>query len=141
MGDILRFKKKFNFHSPCSEIDIVNIEDDLAIKLPDELKKILLETNGVEDEYGCELVWNCDDLIRKNRSLREYEEFKEQFMSFDSCLMFGEAGNGDQYFYPVLPNGATKSEILIWNHETDERVFFSCDFEQMFKRVIKENSE
>ncbi len=141
MGDILRFKRKFNFHAPCSEIDIVNIEDDLAIKLPDELKKILLETNGVEDEYGCELVWNCGDLIQKNRCLREYEENKGLFMSFDSCLMFGEDGNGDQFFFPVLPNGEIKSEILIWNHETDERVFHSCDFEQLFKRVIKENSE
>lgn len=141
MGDICRFKSKFSFTDPCTEDDISTAENILEVKLPEELKGILLETNGIEDEYGCELVWNCGDLVQKNKCLREQEEFKEQYMSFESCLMFGEAGNGDQFFFPVLPNGQTKSEILIWNHETDERVFYSCNFEQLFKRVIRENSE
>jgi hypothetical protein len=59
------------------------------------------------------------------------------YMNFDSVLIFGETGNGDYLFCPMLDaeKGITKNDVFVWDHETDSRVWVASNIKDMFFRL------
>lgn len=120
--DILeKLSADLTFQSPASDSEMTRITHDLGVELPDELREILSESNGIEGEYGLGLLWNGTRILEDNLSFRNSPDFADLYMPFDNLLFFGDAGNGDQFAFTILRGGVTRSDIFVWNHEDDSR--------------------
>jgi hypothetical protein len=112
----------YTFNAPASENEILGLEEALNVKLSDELKSLLRESNGVDEQYGA-LIWSVNRIIEENVSLRSYPDFKDLYMPFDCLLFVADAGNGDLFGYSVLNGAIQKDDIFVWNHEDDSRTW------------------
>jgi hypothetical protein len=118
------------FNSPVNEKLFVEFKDSLDIELPRSLKSCLIESNGVLGEYGLGLIWSIDKIIHENLSFRSNEDFKELYMPFDHVLFFADAGNGDQFFYPIQNGEIRRDDVFSWNHEDDSRCWVAPSLEK-----------
>jgi hypothetical protein len=113
--------KECRFAHRADTSDIAQAESKLNLKLPDCLKSCLLETDGVLGEYDLGLVWPLDTIIATNIQFRESVDFSELYMPFNSMLFFADAGNGDQFFFPLQGNKVRRDDVFVWSHECDSR--------------------
>ena len=110
------------FGPPGSVLHLESIESELGVTLPDELKSLLQESDGVAGEYGLGLIWNIDRIRGDNLRFRQDPDFKSMYMPFDNLLFFADTGTGDQFAYPIRADGTIwRNDIFIWNHENDSR--------------------
>ena len=77
----------------------------------------------MQGEYGLGLLWSAERIEADNLNFRTFPAFKELYMPFDALLFFGDAGNGDQFAYIVLRREVRRSDIFVWDHETDSRTW------------------
>ncbi|MFC0213752.1 SMI1/KNR4 family protein [Paenibacillus chartarius] len=108
------------FHNPASLNEIAKVEEQLSAVLPQQLKEILLETNGLKGCYDLGLIWSIDEIMNENMRYRD-DYFKEHYMPFDNLIFFADSGIGDLFCFPVLGKGACKDDVFVWNHENDSR--------------------
>jgi hypothetical protein len=92
----------------------------LGQAVPDELRELLRQTNGVCAEHGSGLVWSVEEIIKVNTEFRQRGDFAELYMSFDQLMFMGDNGGGDQFAYVRVPAGRP-DDVFVWDHETDER--------------------
>lgn len=109
------------FESPANKSDIENAEKSLNVLLPRQLKECLQEANGIFGEYDLGLVWSLDKVVHTNLDFRQSTNFEELYMSFDSLLFFADAGNGDQFAFPIQAGQIRRDDVFVWNHEDDSR--------------------
>src|SRR5690349_731669 len=98
----------FTFHSPATLAEIKKVESSLKVPLPEELKVLLLESDGIKGTYGLNLIWSVERIRKDNLNFRQYPDFKELYMPFDHLLFFADAGDGDQFAFGVL-NGEIRN--------------------------------
>ncbi len=116
---------------------LTEIEAKLGIKLPLELKRLYVETNGIQDTTLCSIVVPAKELISKNFVMRSEESFKDLYMPFDNLLFFGDGGNGDLYAYPIKMDGKIDTiSIFVWDHEDDSRKWVAADIRDLILRKI-----
>ena len=120
------------FKAPATDAEIDQINVELGIQPPDELRSLLAESNGVDGEYGLGLLWDVDRIIEENRRFRTTSDFEELYMPFDCLLFFGDAGNGDQFAFPVLKGSVRRPDIFVWNHEDDSRSWAAPSLQTYF---------
>ena len=108
------------FSNPASNYEIAKVEELFNVRLPQELKEIMLETNGVRGIYDLGLVWSIDLIINENMRYRD-DLSKVHYMPFDNLIFFAESGIGDLFGFPVVGNGICKDDVFVWNHEDDSR--------------------
>jgi len=70
------------FRQPAVEKELTVVEQALGIALPKQLREVLLETNGVVDEYGGRAVLAAADILQSNREFRTTQDFRELYMPF-----------------------------------------------------------
>ena len=107
---------------PASQADIAAAEAAVGCALPESLRQLLQETDGLLGEYGFRLVFAAGELASENHAMRTSPDFPELYMPFDCLLLFGEEGNGDLFGFPVLAGGADDLQVFVWDHETDSRI-------------------
>lgn len=105
------------------------IESTLEVTLPDALRSLLLQTDGVEGSYGLGLVWPSARILDDNVMFRTSTDFRQLYMPFDPLLFFGDAGNGDQFAYTIRA-GRVRADIFVWNHENDSRTWIAPDLQR-----------
>src|SRR5262245_42598552 len=116
--------KEVTFHEYVAVYQLDQAELSLGLKLPDELRSILRETNGVEGQYGLGLLWPLERIVEDNLKFRSLEDFRHIYMPFDHLLFFADAGNGDQFAFPIDADGAIhRPDVFAWDHETDSRTW------------------
>lgn len=99
---------------PASESDIQVAEDRIG-PFPQSLRELLMEFDGVSDEYGTDLIWTAEKIANDNEYFRADRSFSTLYAPFDSLLFFGDNGGGDQFAF-------THSDTVVaWDHETDDR--------------------
>lgn len=118
--------KKFDFSNPTDNFEVEKTENKLKLVFPKELSELLSETNGLHDSSSySDIVWSIENIQRTNSEFRENRDFRELYMPFDSLLFFGDSGNGDQFAFRILANKIRTSDIYVWNHEDDSRVWIA----------------
>lgn len=128
-------KNDVEFGPPVSEDRLVAAEAALGIAFPDELRSLLGETDGVVGEYGLGLVWPLDQIVKDNLEFRGCEGFRDLYMPFDCLLFFGDAGNGDQFAFPIQADGAIhRSDVFAWTHEDDGRKWIASSLKSFLER-------
>jgi SMI1-KNR4 cell-wall len=75
------------------------------------------------------IVWPADRILDDNSSFRADAEFAKLYMPFDDLLFFADAGNGDQFAFPITAAGA-RADVFVWNHEDDSRRWYASSLEQ-----------
>ena len=120
-GLIQNLTSKHEFFSPTNREEILKAEQLLGVLLPDELKDLLKESNGVYSEYGLGLIWPLERIIKDNLDFRQTPDFKDLYMPFEPLLFFADAGNGDQFAFVILDGEVRQTDIFVWNHENDSR--------------------
>ncbi|MFF1838441.1 SMI1/KNR4 family protein [Streptomyces sp. NPDC058231] len=85
------------FQDPVQEAELAAAEELLGGRLPTELRKLLLETNGVIGHSGVDTVWSIGQIIEQNLFFRTDASFAGLYMPFDPLLFFGDNGGGDHF--------------------------------------------
>jgi len=133
---LARFGEAVRLATPASAESVEGLTDALGVTLPAELHALLLESDGVADRYGAGLVWPAAEIVRQNRAFRTNPEFRALYMPFDALLFFGEAGNGDQFFFRILDGAVRGPDVYVWAHETDSRVWAAPSLEALLERRL-----
>lgn len=100
---------------------IITLEKALSIKLPEELKNLLSETNGVRGKYELSLLWSAEQIVQENLDRRTNVAYLENYMPFENLLFFADAGNGDMFAFSIIQGVIKRSVIFVWDHEDDSR--------------------
>ena len=108
--------------------------------MPPDLRALLLATDGVTDRYGARPVWPTAEIARQNRQFRTNSEYRELYMPFDPLLLFGEAGDGDLFFYRILDGAVRHPDVHRWEHETDGRVWCAPNLEALLTAALADGS-
>tara|TARA_R110002167_G_scaffold25931_2_gene89460 strand:- start:866 stop:1303 length:438 start_codon:yes stop_codon:yes gene_type:complete len=116
--------------------EIQQAEAELGVALPEDLASLLRESNGVEDEYGVGLIWPLDHIVRENKAFRANPDFPELYMPFDHLLFFADAGNGDQFAYPIQAGEIRRPDVFVWNHEEDSRTCCAPSLSKYLERWL-----
>jgi SMI1-KNR4 cell-wall len=115
------------FSEPAQEQALLSAESQLGMRLPQELRELLAESNGVLGEYDLALIWPIERIVADNRLFREDESFRDLYMPFDGLLFFADAGNGDQFAFTVAGGQVRRPDIFVWDHEEDSRRWLAND--------------
>lgn len=121
------------FAAPASDEEIDRIERQLGQTVPDDLRDVLRQTDGVRAEYGSGLVWSVQEIIDENTEARQNADFAELYASFDQLMFMGDNGGGDQFAFARTPSGRP-DEVFVWDHETDERTPVARSLEDYLER-------
>jgi hypothetical protein len=121
------------FAAPVPEEDIDRIERRLGQTVPDELRRLLRETDGVRTDDGSGLVWSVQEIIEQNTAFRQSTDFARLYMSFDQLMFIGDNGGGDQFAYVRVPAGRP-DDVFVWDHETDERKWVAGSLRDYLER-------
>ena len=65
------------FAPGASEAEIAAAEKALGVRFPAELRSLLLEGDGLQDEDGAGAIWSAEDIAEQNLSFRREEGFRE----------------------------------------------------------------
>lgn len=58
-------------------------------------------------------------------------------MPFEHLLFFGDAGNGDQFAFPIHADGTiNRPDIFLWNHEMDSRSWIAPSLKLYFEWLL-----
>ncbi|GLO62930.1 SMI1/KNR4 family protein [Vibrio sp. MACH09] len=128
--------KGCRFESGASETEVSKAEVKLNIGLPQDLKECLYESNGIYGEYELGLVWSVERLVSTNIEFRSNSDFVELYMPFDSVLFFADAGNGDQFFFPMQGGEIRREDVFVWNHEEDSRAWVAPSLKRYVEWMI-----
>ena len=102
---------------PASQNDIAEAEAAIGCALPDELRRLLAETDGL----GEGRVMSAREIARVNHEMRTTEDFAALYMPFEPLMFFGADDNGDLYAFRILGGEPNPGDVFVWDHETDSR--------------------
>ena len=134
---IHKLNAECTFFAPASHEQLAELENALKIPIPDELKSLLLETNGFYEDTGVWLIWPVNRIEDVNLDFRDDPDFKKLYMPFHTLLFFEDLGNGDQLAFPILDGLIRSSDIYTWNHENDDREWAAFSIQDYLKRFLK----
>lgn len=135
---IAGFGGQVDFHAPADRQILDQIEQHLGQPLPSPLKQLLLETDGLDDEFGTEVVWSAQRILDDNKQFRTESSFRDLYMPFDDMMFFGDNGGGDQFSFARNPE---RNDVFVWDHETDSRNWVSASLEDYLQRSIQAEGE
>jgi hypothetical protein len=119
--------------APVDATALAEAERRLGRSLPVQLTALLMETNGVVDEYGTEIVWSLDRIVEQNLLFWSPDTFPGLYMPFDPLLFFGDNGGGDQFAFVLTPE---RPDIFVWDHEDDSRLWAARELKDYLDRSL-----
>lgn len=120
---VLKLEPSATFFPGATEAQIISLEKAVGVLIPDDLRQLLMESNGILGAYGLRLIWSIEEIIKRNIEMRTSSIYREYYMPFDNLLFFGDAGNGDQFGFRILQGKIKRLDVFAWNHEDDSRIW------------------
>lgn len=133
-------RKGFAMSPPPRQDAIAAAEARLGHPLSDALRSLYEKSDGFEDEWGCSCVMRLNDLVTENEQMRTDDENRAHYMPFGSLLFFGQVGNGDLLFHPVLTPGI-REDVFLWDHEDDSRRWYAPGVPEALKRACSDERD
>ncbi|KQW17499.1 SMI1/KNR4 family protein [Streptomyces sp. Root369] len=125
-------------HVAATEEALVLVEERLGQPIPQSLRSLLAESDGISAAYGMEIVWSAERILVENMSIREDVQFRDLYMPFDPLLFFGDNGAGDQFAFVRMPE---REDVFVWDHETDSRNWISPSLENFLRSALGSGGE
>lgn len=113
--------KEHEFKPGATVQGLDSAEATLGVALPEDLRDLLLESDGIVGPTGVGLIWTLDRIVSANLEFRSLTAFRDQYMPFEPLLFFGDEGNGDQFAFIILNGVIRYRNVFVWNHEDDSR--------------------
>ena len=129
----------FEFLKPATEEALLKTEQNLGHPLPETLRELLLETNGVEQNSAYLLFILPIERIEKDNLDMRQNPVLNFYMPFDHLLFFADAGNGDKFAFPIAKDNTIGSDIFAWNHEDDSRMWCAPSLQLFIKWWMEGN--
>ena len=108
------------FGPPAADAEIAEAERRLSIPIPDDLRTLLAESDGVMDEYGWEILWPLPRIVANNDDYRHNPAFAS-YMPIDVFLFFAESGDGQPFGYSISGTCEVQGHVFVWNQIEDSR--------------------
>ncbi|MBT2545069.1 SMI1/KNR4 family protein [Streptomyces sp. ISL-44] len=124
--------------APADPSQLERVEEALGQALPDPLRDLLLQANGVSDEDGTDVIWSTDQIIETNLAFRDEPSYRSLYMPFEPLMFFGESGGGDQFAFVRTPS---RDDVFVWDHETDSRLWISPGLESFLRNALTHTGE
>ncbi|MGW3625473.1 SMI1/KNR4 family protein [Streptomyces sp. NPDC000880] len=121
------------FRAPVDATALAEAERRLGRSLPSQLTALLMETDGIVDEYGTDVVWSLDRIVEQNLLFWSPDTFPGLYMPFDPLLFFGDNGGGDQFAFVLTTE---RPNIFVWDHENDSRLWAAREMEDYLHRSL-----
>ncbi|QHW31672.1 SMI1/KNR4 family protein [Paenibacillus rhizovicinus] len=130
---IKEIDSELGFNEPATMESIQIVEQQLKAIIPQSLRSLLLETDGVHhSEFYYDIFWPVERILKENQNIRN-EDDVEYYDSFDHLLFFSDAGNGDLFAFLVSNGKVESDEVIVWKHENDSRERISSSLEEFVK--------
>lgn len=71
-----------SFQPPAAADAVRACEAQLGHKVPDQLRRLLAETDGIEGDYGLGLLWTTRRIAEDNSAFRRNPDFRRLYMPF-----------------------------------------------------------
>ena len=141
--DLADSSTHFEFNNPASENIFQNLQSQLdLIELPSELEDLYKQSNGISRHFKGqkigELIWTAEEVIEVNKEYRSDPQYKELYMSFNQLLFISDAGNGDLFGFVSLNGKFDRSDIFVWNHENDSRIWIAPNLTKFMEYYANE---
>lgn len=127
---------EIRFFPGASKVQIASLEMHLGVAVPEDLKTLLLESNGIADEYDAGFLWSVERIAQYNQEMRTQAVYKENYMSFNDLFFFADAGNGDHFAFPIIQGKVRPTRIYAWDHEGDSRKEVAFTLKNYFERLF-----
>jgi len=120
---------KPEFYPAASAASIADAEAALNVALPQSLRSLLLETNGVMDMMAIDggdwfdsmkLFWNIEEIVEQNRYFRLASEEGTYKRDFNSLVFFAGAGTDGILFAFPAEDGTCAPRVAVWHPIMDE---------------------
>lgn len=121
------FTRQATFSDGVADAALAEAELRLTVRVPEDLRALLAESDGIRGEHELALVWPLERIVADNEAFRSRPDFDQLYMPFDHLLFFADAGNGDQFAYTICGGEVRKPDIFVWNHEDDSRTWVAPD--------------
>jgi hypothetical protein len=118
---------------PAANAQIVLVEEALEVRLPDELRELLQECNGVISETGVNIAWPTDRIEADNIEFRTNADFRRLYMPFKPLLFFADDGSGNQFAFPIHDGVIRRGDIFVWDREDDSRSWAAPSLKSFFE--------
>ena len=132
---IQQWENKLTFLPGATATQLAQVETALNVTLPEDLKSLLREANGIVGEYDIPLIWSTDKLIERNREMRE-PVIRANYLPLDHLLFFTDAGNGDLFGFGIIEGEVKYGRIYVWNHEEDSRTNVAYSLKNFLERCL-----
>ncbi|WP_405851901.1 SMI1/KNR4 family protein [Streptomyces sp. NBC_00090] len=126
------------FRSPAQVAALADAERRLGCGLPDKLRQLLLDSDGIIGHTAVDTVWPIERIVDQNLFFRSDRSFAQLYMPFDALLFFGDNGGGDQFAFVQTPQ---RPDIFVWEHETDSRRWVAGDLRDYLDRSLSEGGD
>lgn len=101
--------------------ELADVERQVGVRLPDSLRELLAETNGVLVNFGTHIIWPTSTIVSRNLEVRE-RSCKEDYMPLDHLLFFGDAGvDGLLFAFGIIRGAIRRENVYMWNPIDDGR--------------------
>ena len=129
-------KSEIVLSAPVAEDQLIDVEQSLAIQFPDNLRGLLLETDGITDIFGVQIIWSIDWIKRNNLANRQDDLVANTFAQYGNLLFFADAGNGDEYAFLITKDKVEKGDVYGWKHEDDKLEWAAASLEEYLKILV-----
>lgn len=119
----------YEFAPPATYFQLGRIEQIFGVLLPDALKALLLESNGVRQilHYNDEripigqIIWDAETIQRNNRKMRGDIAYADFYLPFDNLLFFASVSpDGVRFALKIIDKQATET-VIAWSPTNDAR--------------------
>ena len=131
---IQTFTENAHFSEPASSAELAEVEQAVGMPLPQDLRSLLQETNGLDVSFrfaGLEneapllisLIWSTHEIIEKNTMYHSFDE-GEKVRILTDLYFFASEPNGDPIAFPFRNGRADETSTVTISHEDyrDRRV-------------------
>lgn len=133
-----RTERTISFGEAASNAELDTLEMEFNFRLPQQYRELMLQSNGVFDEYGCAIIDDIADVCSMNREARS--------SSHDSCMPLDHLffisscyGNGDLVGYGIRRDNWEFPSLYRWDHEDDSRQWEAPDLKTWLEWMHKVN--
>lgn len=127
--------KRPRFYPAASEEDLAAAEALLNARLPESLRSLLLETNGILELMAIDgmvidggdwfeamwLLWNLAEIVEQNHFYRDAAEGGAYSRDFRRLAFFANAGcDGILFGFPMVEDRVCGPNVVVWSPIFDE---------------------
>ena len=130
---------KPRFFKGCRQYQVDRLETRLDAVLPESLRTLMLESDGVQECYLNEhgdweddvfLPWPAEEMIKYNEHFRTAAFQNKHQTDFRNLLIFGRAGSdGFHFAHPVNDDRTCSPRVIVWNPAENSLSDRAPDFE------------